>query len=127
MTATDTGGPGVRQTYYALNKPTCSATNLTDCTPYIGPFGVHTNGLYTLTYFSLDTAGLDEAVQTKSFAVALTTSPVTGATIGIGTNPTVTTGGAAGTPGSVSVSGTGTGLVGAAVYGSNPAGPDDVQ
>jgi len=109
----------VAKTYYAIDNPACSATNVTACRAYSAPFSVGTNGLHTLTYFSVDTLGLDEALHTRSFAVTLTSAGVTAASIGSGTNPTATAGGAAG---SVSVSGTGSGVVGAAVYSSNPAG-----
>ena len=103
----------------------CSAANfhaLERCTEYSGPL-TFSGGAHTLTYFSVDAEGLDEAVQTTSFAVTpTTTAGVTAASLGSGTNPTATAGGAAGSAGSVSVSGTGTGVVGAAVYGANPAG-----
>jgi hypothetical protein len=89
---------------------------------YSGPFTVGTNGLHTLTYFSVDKMGLDEALQTRSFAVTLTSAGVSAAGIGSGTNPTATAGGPAGVGGSISVSATGSGVVGAAVYSSNPAG-----
>jgi hypothetical protein len=114
------GEPGVSvaHTYYALDNSTCSATNLTACTIYSAPFLVSTNGLHTLTYFSLDTLGLDEAMQTKTFSVEPTTASVSAASIGSGSNPTANTGGSTG----VTVSGSGSGTVGAAVYGSNPAG-----
>lgn len=121
------GSQYVAKTYYALDNPACSATNVAACQTYIDDIPpvrifVNTNGLHTLTYFSVDTEGVDEAVQTKSFAVTLTYAGVTAASLGSGTNPTATAGGAAGAAGSVSVSSTGTGVVGAAVYGSNPAG-----
>lgn len=106
------------RTYYALNNPACSATNVAACTMYTAPLTIST-GVHTLTYFSVDAVGLDEAVQTKSFAVTVTSTPVSGASIGSGPNPTATTTGGGG---SVSVSGAGSGVVGAAVYGSNPQG-----
>ena len=111
------------KTYYAINNSACTyATRDTACQVYSAPFRVGTNGLHTLTSFSVDALGLDEVVKTRSFAVTLTSAGVTAASIGSGTNPTATAGGAAGAAGSVSVSSTGTGVVGAAVYGSNPAG-----
>ncbi len=113
------------KTYFALDDPTCSAANvhlLERCTEYKAPFTI-SGGVHTLTYFSIDAMRLDEAVQAKTFAVTPTNSAgVTAASLGSGTNPTATAGGAAGAPGSVSVSSTGTGVVGAAVYGANPAG-----
>ena len=134
LTASETGRLGVIKTYYAIDTPTCNyATRDTACHAYSAPFSVGTNGLHTLTYFSVDTLsvstaffstelGLDEAVQTRSFAVTLTSAGVSAANIGSGTNPTATAGGAAGTAGTISVSATGSGVVGAAVYTANPAG-----
>ena len=120
LTATK-GTLALGKTYYALNNPACSATNATTlaaCTEYTAPLTI-SSGVHTLTYFSADAVGLDEAVQTKSFAVTVTTAAVSGASIGSGTNPTAisTTSG-----GSVTVSGSGSGVVGTAVYGANPAG-----
>jgi hypothetical protein len=116
---------GLGKTYFALDDPTCSAANfhlLERCTEYKGPLTI-SGGVHTLTYFSIDAMGLDEAVQEKTFAVTPTSSAgVTAASLGSGTDPTATAGGAAGSAGSVSVSSTGTGVVGAAVYGANPAG-----
>jgi hypothetical protein len=116
---------GLGKTYYTLDDPGCSAANfhaLERCTEYKGPF-TFVGGVHTLTYFSIDAEGLDEAAQATSFAVTpTTTAGVTVASLGTGTNPTATAGGAAGTAGSVSVTSTGSGVVGAAVYGANPAG-----
>jgi hypothetical protein len=115
---------GLGKTYFALDDPGCSAANihaLDRCTEYKGPFTI-LGGLHTLTYFSVDAQGLDEAVQTRSFAVTRTSAGVTAASIGSGTNPTATAGGPAGTAGTISVSATGSGVVGAAVYTANPAG-----
>lgn len=114
---TQAGTFGLGKTYFALNDPGCSAANvhtLARCTEYKAPLTI-SGGVHTLTYFSVDTVGLDEAVQTKSFAVTVTTAAVSGASIGSGTNPTASGGG-------ISVSSTGSGVVGTAVYGSNPAG-----
>lgn len=122
LTASETGGPGVAKTYYALDNAACSATNLSACREYSTPFSVG-NGLHTLTYFSVDTIGLDEAVHTRSFAVTVTSASVGSNSIGSGTNPTATVGGTAGSPGSISATATGSGVVGVAVYNSNPAGP----
>lgn len=122
LTASEAGGPGVAKTYYAIDNPACSATNVIACHVYSAPFSVGTNGLHTLTYFSVDTLGLDEALKTRSFAVTLTSAGVNAASIGSGTNPTAAAGGPAGTAGSISVSATGSGVVGAAVYTSDPAG-----
>jgi hypothetical protein len=122
LTAQAGGNPptgfGLGHTYYAVDNSECSATNLTSCQTYSAPFSVSTDGLHTLTYFSVDLLGLDEAMQTKTFSVEPTTASVSAASIGSGSNPTANTGGSTG----VTVSGSGTGTVGAAVYGSNPAG-----
>ena len=115
---TRAGTFGLGKTYFTFNDPGCSAANvhaLDRCTEYKGPFTL-SRGVHTLTYFSVDAVGLDEAVQTKSFAVTVTTAAVSGANIGSGANPTATSGG------SVTVTSTGTGVVGAAVYGANPTG-----
>jgi len=117
------GSQSVAAILYAIDNPACSAANPFACTVYTAPFSVSTNGLHTLTYFSVDTVGVDEALHTHSFAVTPTSAAVSAASIGSGTNPTATAGGAAGAAGSVSVSSTGSGVVGAAVYSSNPSGP----
>lgn len=122
LTASEAGGVGVATTYYAIDNAACSATNVIACQVYSSPFSVGTNGLHTLTWFSVDKLTLDEALQTRSFAVTLTSAGVSAASIGSGTNPSATAGGAAGTAGSISVSGTGSGVVGAAVYTADPAG-----
>jgi hypothetical protein len=106
------------KTYYALDEPGCSAANVALCREYTGTLTI-SGGVHTLTYFSLDAMGLDEVARTTSFAVTPTAAGVTASSLRFGTDPTAT---AAGTAGSVSVSGTGTGVVGAAVYGTNPAG-----
>jgi hypothetical protein len=122
-------GAGVLATYYALDNAACNASspsNLAQCHTYsIGsPFnvssilGANTQGLHTLTFFSVDTNNVVEAVETQTFAVTLTSAPVSNANINSGNSPTATTGGATG----VTVSGSGSGTVGAAVYGSDPAG-----
>lgn len=115
------GGMTGGKTYYALDNPGCSATNLAACTVYSGAFSVG-KGLHTLTYFSIDGWGLDELVHTKSFAVTPTSAGVNTASIASGTNPAAAAGGAAGAAGSISVSAAGSGVVGAAVYTANPAG-----
>ena len=114
---------GLGKTYFALTTDSgCSAANyhtLARCTEYEAPFTI-VGGVHTLTYFSIDAEGLDEAARATSFAVTPTTSAgVTASSLGTGTNPTATAGGAAG---GVSVTSTGSGVVGAAVYGANPAG-----
>ena len=121
LTASDAGGPGVDKTWYAIDNPTCSF-NTTGCQVYSAPITVGTNGLHTLTYFSVDKWGLDEPSQTRSFAVTLTSAGVNAASIGSGTNPAAAAGGPAGAAGTISVSATGSGVVGAAVYTANPAG-----
>ena len=118
LTASAAGGPGVKTTYYALDNPACSATNLAVCTEYKGPFTASSDGLHTLTYFSVDTQGLDEGVQTTRFVLTPTSVAVSGAIIVSGTNPAVAT-----ADGTISVRGTGEGTIGTAVYATNPAGP----
>ena len=121
VTLTATAGTNtLGKTYYALNSSTCSAANLPACQVYSTPL-TFSSGAHTLTYFTVDSVGLDEALQTRSFAVTVTTAAVSGANISSGANPTAATT-TTGSEGTVTVSGTGTGVVGAAVYGSNPAG-----
>ncbi len=125
LTAT-AGQPGVSvgHTYYALDNAACNASTVaTQCQAYSAPFSVNSQGLHTLTFFSVDANNVDEAVETQSFVVTLNGAAVSNASLSTSTtNPTASTGGAAGTPNSVSVRGSGTGLVGAALYTSNPGG-----
>ncbi len=65
---------GLGKTYYALDEPGCSAANvdtLALCKEYTGTL-TFSGGVHTLTYFSVDALGLDEAVQAKTFAVTPT-------------------------------------------------------
>ena len=126
LTADPAGGSSVFRTYYAIDNPKCSAASLSDCRVYGSPVDIGA-GLHTLTYFSTNLSGLDGPLQTRSFAVtpangAAAAAGMTSSSLGSGTSPTASAGGAAGTPGSISVTGTGTGAVGTAIYGSNPAG-----
>ena len=121
ITLTASAGSGsVAKTYYALDNPACDRTTiLTACTEYTAPFSVSSDGLHTLTYFTVDALGVDEAVRAKDFALTTTTTTVSGADIGSGTNPAAATS-AGGRP--ITVTSTGSGVVGTAVYGANPGG-----
>lgn len=113
------GTYGVDATYYALNNPACSATNLSACVKYSGPVPISTDGLYTLTYFSMDGLNLDEEMQTRTFAVAHSTVGVSEPDIGSGDNPNASSHLSAE---SVVAVGVGRGMVGTAFYDANPAG-----
>ena len=118
LTAGAAGGAAVATTYYAIDNPACSpesATTLAACQVYSGPFRVDSGGLHTLTYFSVNALGLDEAVRATTFVLTPTTAAVTSASIVNDYYPIASVG-------NLSVRGTGTGIVGAAVYDADPAG-----
>ena len=95
LTTDTAGGSAAGKTYYASDNPDCSYFT-SGCQVYSGPFSVGA-GLHTLTYRTVNALGLEEAMQTHTFAVTRTSAAVTAASVGTGT-------------------------VGAAVYGANPAG-----
>jgi peptidoglycan/xylan/chitin deacetylase (PgdA/CDA1 family) len=63
LTATDTGGYGVANTYYTTN----GSTPTTSSTVYTGPFTI--NGPATIEFFSTDLAGHAEQVNTRQVVV----------------------------------------------------------
>jgi subtilase family serine protease len=72
LKATDPGhsagtGSGVAETYYSINKPSCSATATSNCTVYKKAFTISGVGIHTLLYFSVDKAGNAETVHSKTF------------------------------------------------------------
>ena len=62
-------GSGVAATFYAIDTPSCTSSDVQMCTPYTGPFSVSTEGAHTLTYFSIDQVGNAEAVETMLLRV----------------------------------------------------------
>jgi hypothetical protein len=126
LTRSDTGGPGFGFTDYALDRPHCTPVILQcflEMVPYVSPLTVSSDGFHTLVFYSADRDGRTEIVHTQSFTITHANASVSSSSLGSGTNPTATTGGtAAGAPGSVSATGSGSGQVGVAVYDSNPAG-----
>lgn len=125
VTAADQDGGTVAKSYYAVDKATCTPSALSQCTLYSGPISIATEGVHTITSFSVDNEGFVELPVTRTFVlvhVAAGASVSSGALSTAGTNPTVITGGTVvGSTGTVSVTGTGTGVVGVAKYDSDPA------
>lgn len=124
LSATDQNGLS-DTTYYAVDNTACAPGALGTCSVYSGSFAVSATGMHTLTYFSIDTMGLSESAQSLGFVIEPpAAAPVQNANLSsVTTSPSATTGGGGpGTPGSISANGTGTGVVGVAQYGSNPAG-----
>jgi peptidoglycan/xylan/chitin deacetylase (PgdA/CDA1 family) len=72
LAATDTGGSGVAATYYTTDGSTPTMFN----TAYTGPITLDTPGTYAIKYFSTDTAGNVEAVQTQQVKVVPVTTKV---------------------------------------------------
>lgn len=68
LTATDTGGPGVADTYYTLDGGSQET--------YSAPFVVTGDGVHTLSYWSVDTAGDAETAHSLTIEID-TTPPVT--------------------------------------------------
>jgi subtilase family serine protease len=74
LTATDPGassgtGSGVADTYYSVDKSSCSASAKSNCTVYQKPFTINTKGTHTVLYFSVDNAGNAEEVHTKAITI----------------------------------------------------------
>jgi hypothetical protein len=80
LSATDTGGSGVKYTYYQVDG---GATKT-----YTAPFSVSTLGSNTVKYWSVDGAGNVEAAHTVTFTItgapATMTTPAPGATLASG-------------------------------------------
>jgi hypothetical protein len=71
LTATDPGsssgtGSGIAETYYSIDKSSCSATGTSNCKVYTKPFTIDSVGLHTVLYFSVDKAGNAETVHSKT-------------------------------------------------------------
>src|SRR5207244_2473187 len=65
LSATDTGGAQVDKTYYTTDGSTPTTTS----TVYTGPFQLTQKGTTTVKYFSTDTAGNAETVQSQQIQV----------------------------------------------------------
>ncbi len=73
LTPTDTGGAGVGQTYYTIDGSTPTTSSAQGTT-----VNLTADGVYTIKYFSVDTAGNAEAVKTAGTQIRIdTTAPVT--------------------------------------------------
>ncbi len=54
---------GVRATFYAVDNAQCFSANAAGCLTYRGPFMITTSGKHTVTFFSENTQGFPEAMQ----------------------------------------------------------------
>ncbi len=65
----DHTGSGVAKIYYSVDKPSCSATGISNCTVYKKPFTLSSAGTHTLLFFAVDNAGNFETPHTKTIVV----------------------------------------------------------